>query len=61
MVSLKELEEKLPLKQFIRFHKSYIVSIKHIDTLEGNLIVINNTQLPIGKSYKSIVKKAFGI
>ena len=58
---LKDLVEKLPEKQFIRIHKSYIVSIKHIETLEGNLIEINKTQLPIGKSYKSSVEKVFGI
>jgi DNA-binding LytR/AlgR family response regulator len=61
LASLKELEEKLPQKHFIRIHKSYIVSIKHIDSLEGNLIEINSTQLPVGKSYRLDVEKVFGI
>ena len=61
LASLKELEEKLPEKKFIRIHKSYIVSIKHIDSLEGNLIEINKNQLPVGKSYRKAIEKVFGI
>lgn len=61
LASLKELEEKLPLKQFIRIHKSFIVSIKYIDALEGNIVEIHNEKLPVGKSYKSEVEKVFGI
>lgn len=61
LASLKELEEKLPEKQFIRIHKSFIVSIKFIDTLEGNIVEINNEKLPVGKSYKGDVEKVFGI
>ena len=61
LASLKDLEEKLPEKQFIRIHKSFIVSIKFIDSLEGNLIEIHNKKLPVGKSYKAEVEKIFGI
>lgn len=40
LISLKELENMLPPDQFLRIHKSFIVSIRHIETLEGNLIEI---------------------
>lgn len=61
LASLKDLEEALPEKQFIRIHKSYIVSIQEILSLEGNLIEVFNTKLPVGKSYKDNVMKIFGI
>jgi DNA-binding LytR/AlgR family response regulator len=61
LASLRELEEKLPNNQFIRIHKSYIASIKHIESIEGNMIDILDHQLPIGKSYRSDVLKLFGI
>jgi DNA-binding LytR/AlgR family response regulator len=61
LASLKELEEALPKNQFIRIHKSYIVAIREINSLEGNMIEINDTQLPVGKSYKEAVMKLFGI
>jgi DNA-binding LytR/AlgR family response regulator len=61
LASLRELEESLPKGKFIRIHKSYIVSIQDIASLEGNMIEIDNQQLPVGKSYKEAVMKLFGV
>jgi DNA-binding LytR/AlgR family response regulator len=61
LASLKDLEDQLPPDLFVRIHKSYIVSIKHIESLEGNLIEINKNQLPVGKSYRQAVEQLFGI
>lgn len=60
LASLKELEDSLPTGQFIRIHKSYIISIDDIFSLEGNLIEIGDTKLPVGKSYKDAVLKLLG-
>ena len=49
--SLKKLEESLP-NTFIRIHKSYIVNLKHVTVLEGNMAFIGTKDLPIGGSYK---------
>jgi DNA-binding LytR/AlgR family response regulator len=61
LLSLKELEEKLPGTVFIRIHKSYIVSIKKIASLEGNSIEIGKKYLPVGKSYRRAVDRIFGL
>lgn len=61
LASLKELEDSLPQKHFVRIHKSFIVSIKEILSLEGNIIEVADTKLPVGKSYKDDVMKVFGI
>jgi len=61
LASLKELEDALPKKQFIRIHKSYIVSVKEIISLEGNIIEVDNIKLPVGKIYKEDVMKVFGV
>ena len=61
LASFKDLEENLPSDQFIRIHKSYIVSIKRIHTLEGNSIEIAKKFLPVGKSYRKKVDKIFGL
>ena len=53
--SLKSLEESLPSERFIRIHKSYIVAIDKIDTLEGNLVHVGKEKLPIGASYREAV------
>lgn len=50
--SLKKLEEELPNDLFVRIHKSYIVAIKRIEAIEGNMVVVNKEKLSIGKNYK---------
>lgn len=61
LASLKELEEALPKKQFLRIHKSFIVSIHEIGALEGNTIEVNDTKIPVGNTYKNEVLKIFGV
>lgn len=61
LASLKDLEESLPKDKFLRIHKSYIVAINEIQSLEGNIIEIDNIQLPVGKMYKDDVLKLFGV
>ncbi len=53
--SMKELEEHLPKKQFIRVHKSFIVPISRITGIEGNLVRLKNvtTEILIGENYKA--------
>ncbi|XMO85442.1 LytTR family DNA-binding domain-containing protein [Algibacter sp. AS12] len=56
--SLKNFEEKLGLSNFIRVHKSYIVSISHIHSVQRNRIIIDEKWIPIGFSYKNdFIKK----
>lgn len=50
--SLKSFEEKLGLSTFIRVHKSYIVSINHIHSIQRNRIIIEDKWIPIGLNYK---------
>lgn len=61
LITLKELEDTLPEDQFIRIHKSFIVSIKDIDTLEGNQLEIHGVKLSIGSSYHEKIEKIFKI
>ncbi|GAB1450842.1 LytTR family DNA-binding domain-containing protein [Draconibacterium sp.] len=51
-LTMKKIENLLPADKFYRIHKSYIVSIDKIDSIEGNMVKINNTKLPIGNSYR---------
>ncbi|RYD83715.1 MAG: response regulator transcription factor [Sphingobacteriales bacterium] len=58
--SLRNMENVLPADDFLRVHKSYIVSLKKISFVEKNRIVINTEYIPIGDSYQekffSIIK-----
>ena len=53
--SMKDLEERLSRKQFIRVHKSFIIPIAKITGIEGNLLRLkNNTaEILIGDNYKA--------
>ena len=51
--NMKTFEEQLLPYQFIRIHKSYIVSFSHIETIEKNLIKMLDKEIPIGESYKN--------
>lgn len=55
LINMKDLEEKLPQKRFIRIHKSFIVSLSQIASLNGNALYLKNhpkAEIVIGKVYK---------
>ena len=53
--SMKEIEEKLPRKKFLRVHKSDIISIPKITGIEGNMVRLHGVtaDIMIGDSYKN--------
>ncbi len=53
--SMKELEERLPQKAFLRVHKSFIIPVAKITGIEGNLLRLKDVkeEILIGESYKS--------
>jgi two-component system LytT family response regulator len=50
--NMKKMEDALPEKHFIRVHKSYIVSINKIDSIERSRIFINDKIIPVGDTYR---------
>lgn len=52
LMSLKQLEEELPFENFIRVHRSYIINIDKISSINKNRIVIGKKQIPIGDTYR---------
>ncbi len=50
--NMKKMEDALPAKYFIRVHKSYIVSINKIDSIERSRIFIGDKIIPVGDTYR---------
>jgi DNA-binding LytR/AlgR family response regulator len=50
--SLKIVEEKFPTQKFVRVHRSFIVNTDKIEAIEENDLIINNTPIPVGKTYR---------
>lgn len=49
------IEEKLPAELFVRIHKSYLVSISAIQTIDGNEVITGSMRLPLSKNYRNEV------
>lgn len=52
--SLKKLQQKLPSNRFSRVHKSYIIGLEHIKSINKSQVIINDKYIPIGESFKNI-------
>ena len=50
--NLKDIEEKLPSKDFKRIHRSFIIRTDKIIAVEGNQILLKDKVIPIGETYK---------
>jgi len=50
--SIKSLEQKLPEDQFMRVHRSFIVNLNKIDTIERSRIIFGKTYIPVSDQYK---------
>lgn len=54
-LTFKSIEDHLPADRFLKIHKSYIVALARIDSIEGNEIKIGAHSLPISRSTKEEV------
>jgi two-component system, LytTR family, response regulator len=55
-----DLEKQLPEKQFCRVHKSYLVALNRIESIERERIVIGKTLVPVSDTYKEHFFKLIG-
>jgi DNA-binding LytR/AlgR family response regulator len=59
--SLKAVEEKFPSSHFIRAHRSFLVNTDKIDAIEESNLVIADTPIPIGKTYREGLMKKLSV
>lgn len=53
--NLKDFETKLPDHNFIRVHRSYIISLSQVDSISRSEIVIGTHVIPIGNAYRQML------
>jgi DNA-binding LytR/AlgR family response regulator len=58
---LASLEEMLPLRQFARIHKSFIIAINKIESFKADSVEIAKKEIPIGRSYKFNLNKILSL
>jgi DNA-binding LytR/AlgR family response regulator len=59
-MTMKAIIEKLPATVFIRVHRSYIVSLTHIENVRNRMISVAGHKVPLGSSYESAFFQLFG-
>ncbi|MBS1564812.1 MAG: LytTR family transcriptional regulator [Bacteroidetes bacterium] len=57
LLSLKELEKALPFEGFCRVHRSFIVSLEHVQSFDRDTVYMEQANIPIGESYRQEMEK----
>ena len=58
---LKMFESMLPGNLFVRVHRSFIVNLSKVGSINGNMVELGKTEIPIGGNYKENLLKRLGI
>ncbi len=56
-MTMKNMTDKLPQKEFIRVHRSFIIPLKQIVSIRNKIIQLPNKEIPIGTSYEEELYK----
>jgi DNA-binding LytR/AlgR family response regulator len=59
--TLKALEEKLPAAKFMRVHRSYIIALDKIESIEDGTIIINKNAIPVADAYRSALNNKLNL
>jgi two-component system LytT family response regulator len=59
--SLKSVEEKLSKNTFLRVHRSFIINVGKIDTIEGGTLIVNRNIVPVSDAYRAALYKRMQI
>jgi two-component system, LytTR family, response regulator len=55
-ISTHEIEQLLPANLFKRIHRSFIVSLKKIDSYTAEEVEVNGVCLPVGRDYRHVLE-----
>jgi DNA-binding LytR/AlgR family response regulator len=58
-MNIKTIYDQLPKNLFVRVSKSYIINIKHIDSVDNNTVYIGENEIPIGNIYRDFFFEEF--
>lgn len=56
-LSLKSIEEKLDPARFMRIHKSYVIALGKIDSIQKTQLFIQGKEIPIGEAYRALLQR----
>ena len=59
--TLKTVEQRLPSDKFLRVHRSYMVAIDKIDTIQDGVLIIGSKPVPVADAYRATLNKRMNI
>jgi DNA-binding LytR/AlgR family response regulator len=51
-MTMKAMMEKLPVKDFVRVHRSFIIPLKRIEKMRNKSLQVAGREIPVGSSYE---------
>jgi len=57
--TMKGMLEKLPAKDFVRVHRSFIVPLKRIERMRNKSLLVAGREIPVGSSYEEECRRLF--
>lgn len=61
-LTFKAMEAQLPKAHFVKVHKSYIISIAHVSSVQGNTLTAHGKEFPLSRNLKdAALNKIFGL
>jgi DNA-binding LytR/AlgR family response regulator len=54
-MGMKAMEEELPASQFLRIHKSFIISKQHVTAVRKNSVFLGSMEIPVSENYRDSV------
>lgn len=52
VMTLKEINDRLPPEHFLRIHRSFIINLSHVDEVAGTHVVIHKKAIPLSKTLR---------
>ncbi len=59
--NMGDIFDMVPAAEFVRVHKSFVVATKHISMIEVHQLSINGIKIPIGSTYRDLLKERLGL
>ncbi|MFI5160608.1 MAG: LytR/AlgR family response regulator transcription factor [Sphingobacteriales bacterium] len=59
--NMGDIFDMIPAAEFVRVHKSFVVAVKHISMIEVHQLSINGVKIPIGSTYREVLRDRLGI
>ena len=59
--TLRTVEERLPASRFLRVHRSYLVALNKIDTIQDGVLIIGDKPIPVADAYRKALNERMNV